>query len=68
MKLKLGNSIYQQKVGGSKLSVEDGMLINRKPVGKMGITKAVELKHSMEEAVKVSRMAEAVYLGNIRSK
>lgn len=61
MKLRLQDSIYQQKKAGSGLTIEDGMLINNRPNSMTGIQKAVEVK-------KVSRMAEAVFLGNIRSE
>ena len=60
--LNLGNSIYQQK-GVSGLSVRDGMLINNRPDGKMGITQAVELKKAIKKAEKVSTMSVAFSLG-----
>lgn len=68
MKLRLQDSIYQQKKAGPGLSVECGMLINNRPNSMTGIQKAVEIKKSIHNAEKVSRMAEAVYLGNIRSE
>lgn len=68
MKLRLQDSIYQQKKAGPGLVIEDGMLINNRPNSRTGIQKAVEVKKAMHNAEKVSRMAEAVFLGNIRSE
>ena len=68
MKLRLQDSIYQQKKAGPGLVIEDGMLINNRPNSRTGIQKAVEVKNAIHNAEKVSRMAEAVFLGNIRSE
>jgi hypothetical protein len=68
MKLRLQDSIYQQKKAGPGLVIEDGMLINNRPNSRTGIQKAVEVKKSIHKAEKVQMMAEAVFLGNIRSE
>jgi len=77
MKLKFGNSvykpdlsnsIYQQKGSNFGLTVNGGMLINNRPDGQTGIQQAAQVKKSVYNAEKVARMAEAVYLGNIRSE
>jgi ABC-type uncharacterized transport system ATPase component len=68
--LNLGNSIYQQKVNGSYsgLTVKDGMLINNRPDGKMGITQAVELKKAVTRAEKISTISDGFMLGELRSE
>ena len=77
MKLKFGNSvykadlknsIYQQKGAGFGLNVSDGMLINNRPDGQTGIAQAAQIKKAMYNAEKISRMSEAVFLGNIKSE
>lgn len=67
-KANLENSIYQQKGANFGLTVNDGMLINNRPDGTTGIRQAADLKKAVHRAEKVSRMAEAVFLGNIRSE
>lgn len=68
MKLRLQDSIYQQKKAGPGLVIEDGMLINNRPNSRTGIQRAVEVKKSIHKAEKVQMMAEAVFLGNLRSE
>jgi len=67
-KADLSNSIYQQKGAGFGLNVSDGMLINNRPDSQTGIQQAAQVKKAMYNAEKVSRMAEAVYLGNIKTE
>jgi len=67
-KADLANSIYQQKGAGFGLNVSDGMLINNRPDGQTGIQQAAQVKKAMYNAEKISRMSEAVFLGNIRSE
>ena len=67
-KAELSNSIYQQKGAGFGLNVSDGMLINNRPDGMTGIRQAADLKKVVKKAEKVQMMAEAVYLGNIKSE
>ena len=67
-KKDLSNSIYQQRGANFGLTVNGGMEINNRPDGVTGIRQAAEVKKAMHNAEKVSRMAEAVYLGNIRSE
>lgn len=64
----LSNSIYQQRGADFGLTVNGGMEINNRPDGVTGIQQAAQVKKAMHNAEKVSRMAEAVYLGNIRSE
>lgn len=68
MKLRLQDSIYQQKKAGPGLVIEDGMLINNRPNSRTGIQKAVEVKKAIHKGEKVQMMAEAVFLGNIRTE
>jgi hypothetical protein len=67
--LNLGNSIYQQKNGGSYdgLTVKDGMLINNRPDGQTGIAQAAQLRKSMKRAEKISTMATAFSMGEMVS-
>lgn len=67
--LNLRNSIYQQKTNGSfsGLTVKDGMLINNRPDGKMGISHAVELKKAMQKSEKIATMSAAFALGEMSS-
>jgi hypothetical protein len=67
--LNLKNSIYQQRPNGSYsgLTVNDGMLINDRPDGRMGITKAVEMKKAIQRAEKISTMSTAFALGEMSS-
>lgn len=67
-KADLSNSIYQQKGAGFGLNVSDGMLINNRSDSQTGIQQAAQVKKAMYNAEKVSRMAEAVYLGNIKTE
>ena len=67
-KKDLSNSIYQQSGANFGLTVNGGMLINNRPNSRTGIQKAVEVKKSIHKAEKVQMMAEAVFLGNIRSE
>jgi len=67
-KADLSNSIYQQKGAGFGLNVSDGMLINNRPDGQTGIKQAADMKRVVKKAEKVQMMAEAVFLGNIRSE
>lgn len=66
--LNLGNSIYQQKNGGSYsgLTVNDGMLINNRPDGQTGIAQAAQLRKSMKRAEKISTMATAFSMGEMQ--
>ncbi len=68
MKLRLQDSIYQQKKAGFGLTIEDGMLINNRPNSMTGIQKAAQIKKSIQNAEKISRMAEAVFLGTTRAE
>jgi len=67
-KADLSNSIYQQKGAGFGLNVSDGMLINNRPDGQTGIRQAADMKKVVKKAEKVQMMAEAVFLGNIKSE
>ena len=67
-KKDLSNSIYQQRGANFGLTVNGGMEINNRPDGTTGIRQAADLKKAAHRAEKVSRMAEAVFLGNIRSE
>lgn len=67
-KKDLSNSIYQQQGAGFGLSMSGGMEINNRPDGMTGIAQLAQLKKAQHRAEKVSRMAEAVMLGNIRSE
>lgn len=68
--LDLGNSIYQQKVNGSfsGLTVKDGMLINNRPDGRMGISHAVDLKNAIKKSEKISTMSAAFAIGEMSSE
>jgi hypothetical protein len=44
------------------------MLINNRPDGQTGIQQAAEAKKVVKRENKVQMMAEAVFLGNIRSE
>lgn len=68
MKLRLQDSIYQQKKAGPGLVIEDGMLINNRPNSMTGIQKAAQVKKAIHKAEKVQMISEAVFLGNIRSE
>ena len=77
MKLKLGNSVYKKDLSNSVyqqsganfgLTVNKGMLINNRPDGQTGIQQAVTAKKVVKKMEKVQMMAEAVFLGNIRSE
>ena len=77
MKLKLGNSVYKKDLSNSVyqqsganfgLTVNKGMLINNRPDGQTGIQQAATAKKIVKKAEKVQMMAEAVFLGNIRSE
>jgi hypothetical protein len=67
-KADLSNSIYQQKGANFGLSVNDGMMINNRPDGQTGIRQMADLKKAVKRADKVQMMAEAVYLGNIKTE
>ena len=67
-KADLSNSIYQQKGANFGLNVSDGMLINNRPDGQTGIKQAADMKRVVKKAEKVQMMAEAVFLGNIKSE
>jgi hypothetical protein len=67
-KKDLSNSIYQQRGSNFGLTVNGGMLINNRPDGQTGIQQAAEAKKIMKKSQKVQMMAEAVFLGNIRSE
>ena len=77
MKLKLGNSVYKKDLSNSVyqqsganfgLTVNKGMLINNRPDGQTGIQQAATAKKVVKKMEKVQMMAEAVFLGNIRSE
>ena len=77
MKLKLGNSVYKKDLSNSVyqqsganfgLTVNKGMLINNRPDGQTGIQQAATAKRVVKKMEKVQMMAEAVFLGNIRSE
>ena len=77
MKLKLGNSVYKKDLSNSVyqqsganfgLTVNKGMLINNRPDGQTGIQQAAQAKKVVKKSEKVQMMAEAVFLGNIRSE
>jgi hypothetical protein len=67
-KADLSNSIYQQKGADFGLTVNGGMLINNRPDGQTGIQQAADLKKVVKRANKIQMMAEAVYLGNIKTE
>jgi hypothetical protein len=67
-KKDLSNSIYQQSGANFGLTVNGGMLINNRPDGQTGIQQAAEAKKVVKRENKVQMMAEAVFLGNIRSE
>jgi hypothetical protein len=67
-KADLSNSIYQQRGSNFGLSVNDGMLINNRLDGVTGIRQAADVKKAMHNAEKTERMANAVFLGNMRSE
>ncbi len=67
-KLRFADSIYQQKGAGFGLSMSGGMEINNRPDGMTGIAQLAQLKKAQHRAEKVSRMAEGVMLGNLRSE
>jgi hypothetical protein len=66
--VNLSNSIYQQKGSGYGLNQKDGMLINNRPDGMTGIAQAAQLKKAIHRAEKVSTMAEAYRLGEMKSE
>ena len=77
MKLKLGNSVYKKDLSNSVyqqsganfgLTVNKGMLINNRPDGQTGIQQAATAKKVVKKMEKVQMMAEAVFLGNIKSE
>ena len=77
MKLKFGdsiykkdlkNSIYQQNGASFGLSVNKGMMINNRPDGQTGIQQAAGVRKAIHHAEKVQTMAEAVFLGTMRSE
>jgi hypothetical protein len=65
MKLRLQDSIYQQKKAGPGLVIEDGMLINNRPNSSTGIQKAVEVKNAIKREEKISTMSQAFYRGEM---
>jgi hypothetical protein len=65
MKLRLQDSIYQQKKAGPGLTIEDGMLINNRPNSSTGIQKAVEVKNAIKREEKISTMSQAFYRGEM---
>ena len=67
-KANLENSIYQQRGANFGLSVSDGMLINNRPNGVTGIRQAADVKKAMHNAEKTERIANGVFLGNMRSE
>ena len=67
-KKDLSNSIYQQSGANFGLTVNGGMLINNRPDGQTGIQQAAIAKKVVKRENKVQMMAEAVFLGNIRSE
>jgi hypothetical protein len=60
--------VYQQSGANFGLTVNKGMLINNRPDGPTGIQQAAQAKKVVKKAEKVQMMAEAVFLGNIRSE
>lgn len=66
MKANLMNSIYQQKKAGPGLSVECGMMINNRPNSTTGIQQMASMKKALKKAEKISMMADAVALGNMK--
>jgi len=66
--LNLGNSIYQQRGAGYGLAQKDGMLINNRPDGQTGIAQAAEMKKMIKRSEKISTMAEAFSIGEMRSE
>lgn len=67
-KKDLSNSIYQQKGANFGLTMSGGMEINNRPDGVTGIQQAAAVKKEMKRSRKIETMAEAVFLGNIRSE
>jgi hypothetical protein len=67
MKLKLKDSIYQQKGAGYGLSMSGGMQINNRPDGMTGIAQAAMIKKQIRHSEKVNVIAEGVSLGEMRS-
>ena len=67
-KADLSNSIYQQSGANFGLTVNEGMLINNRPNGQTGIQQAADAKRVVRRIEKVAVMAEAVFLGNMRSE
>jgi hypothetical protein len=67
-KKDLSNSIYQQRGSNFGLTVNGGMEINNRPDGVTGIQQAAAIKKGIHREEKIQRMAEAVFLGNIRSE
>ena len=67
-KKDLSNSIYQQSGANFGLTVNGGMLINNRPDGQTGIQQAAVAKKIVKRENKVQMMADAVFLGNIRSE
>lgn len=67
-KKDLSNSIYQQKGANFGLTMNGGMEINNRPDGVTGIQQAAAVKKEMKRSRKIETMAEAVFLGNIRSE
>jgi hypothetical protein len=67
-KANLENSIYQQRGANFGLTVNGGMLINNRPDGVTGIRQAADVKKAMHNAEKTERMANAVFLGTMRSE
>ena len=67
-KKDLSNSIYQQSGANFGLTVNGGMEINNRPDGTTGIQQAAAIKKGIKRENKVQMMAEAVFLGNIRSE
>ena len=64
----LGNSIYQQKLAGSGLSVSGGMLVNNRPDGMNGICHAAMMKKEIKRMEKIEKMSEGVALGIEKAK
>jgi hypothetical protein len=60
--------VYQQSGANFGLTVNKGMLINNRPDGQTGIQQAATAKKVVKKMEKVQMMAEAVFLGNIRSE
>ena len=67
-KKDLSNSIYQQRGASFGLTMSGGMEINNRPDGMTGIQQAAMVKKEMKRSRKIETMAEAVFLGNIRSE